>query len=178
MKTTALSIEKTIKSIHHDISNGKKLKAIDRLKNLINTYPEKIELRERLAELYYEDDFLDAAGKYWYLSILNEERKVNAVRIYKETVKNSSLQILKDIGYSKSLSHLPEHAQKRLSSLAKDSKMRHGYDPNFGLSEKKQKSRQGSTFISKIGSKFVGLLALFILFLIILGVLKLLEWIF
>lgn len=64
------------------MKNGLKSKAIGRLKNLINQNHNDIGLRNKLAELYYENGFLDSAGKYWILTEPTENRIRKCVHLY------------------------------------------------------------------------------------------------
>ena len=74
-----------------------KYKAADRLRNLINEYPDELGLRNNLAELYYDAGFLDAAGKYWIFTESNQPHIKQCVKLYRESVNNSGNQILKDV---------------------------------------------------------------------------------
>ena len=69
-----MNLKDKLAKIESEIDNGLKLKATDRLRNLINQYPNEIELWSRLAELYYESGFLDAAGRYWILTEPTDDR--------------------------------------------------------------------------------------------------------
>nr|WP_154652529.1 tetratricopeptide repeat protein [Flavobacterium rivuli] len=63
-----------------EINKGLKLRAADRLKNLLGHYPDEPQIRFKLAELYYESGFYDAAGKYWILTEPDEERIKNVLK--------------------------------------------------------------------------------------------------
>jgi len=70
-----LSLKETFDRKDEEIESGLKFKAADRLRNLINEYPNDLTLWDKLAELYYESGFLDAAGRYWILFEPNDDRK-------------------------------------------------------------------------------------------------------
>jgi hypothetical protein len=69
-----VSLKEKIAKIDSEIELGLKFKAADRLRNLIQENPNELELWNKLAELYYESGFLDAAGKYWILTEPTNDR--------------------------------------------------------------------------------------------------------
>jgi len=99
-----------------EVSEGKKNKAGQRLRNVINTYPDAMEVREALAVLYYEAGFLDLAGLYWLLTEPTPtiQRCVDA---YMQTINYSAVQALKDFKYRGDATTLPVYARKRLDYL-------------------------------------------------------------
>ena len=47
--------------IDQDLKEGRKKKACDRLRNMINQFPDDLSLRKKLGQIYYEAGFLDEA---------------------------------------------------------------------------------------------------------------------
>lgn len=80
-----------------EIKKGQKFKAVNRLKNVINSCPDAMEARAVLAQLYYEAGFYDAAGLYWILTEPTEDHIKECIGVYKASVNYSPIQILKDI---------------------------------------------------------------------------------
>ncbi|WP_370046155.1 DUF6584 family protein [Lysinibacillus sp. RC79] len=60
-------ISKTLKRIEEDIKNDDLGKARDRLHGLISTFPNELELRKKLGDIYFELKYPAMAGRYWYL---------------------------------------------------------------------------------------------------------------
>ncbi len=55
----------TLKKIEEDILKNDLGKARDRLHGLISTYPNDLELRKKLGEIYFELKHPSMAGRYW-----------------------------------------------------------------------------------------------------------------
>lgn len=106
-----------LKLAEHEITKGLKLKAANRLRNVINTYPDNMEARNALAQLYYEAGFYDAAGLFWMLTEPTSEQIKECTAIYEATVNHSAIQILKDIKYRGDKSGLPYYAIQKLNAL-------------------------------------------------------------
>ena len=95
---------------------GLKNKAANRLKNVINTYPDGMEAREQLAQLYYDSGFFDLAGLYWFLSEPTPERQ-KCVAIYMDSVQQSPVQVWRDLKYRGDMGGLPDYARKKLQEI-------------------------------------------------------------
>lgn len=106
-----------LKLAEQEREKGLKLKAANRLRNVINTYPDSMEARNALAELYYEAGFKDAAGLFWMLTEPTSEQIKECTAIYEATVNHSAIQILKDIKYRGDKSGLPYYAVQKLYAL-------------------------------------------------------------
>jgi len=109
-------VKEQISQAKKEAGEGKKNKAAQRLRNVINTYPDAMEVREALAMLYYEAGFLDLAGLYWLLTEPTSaiQRCVDA---YMQTINYSAVQALKDFKYRGDATTLPVYARKRLDYL-------------------------------------------------------------
>lgn len=106
-----MNIRKKLDSISEDLALGRKFKTADRLRNLINEYPNELTLWERLAELYYESGFRDAAGRYCILTEPTDKRIKKCVELYLESVNHSGTQVLQEITYRGKKDDLPEYAK-------------------------------------------------------------------
>ncbi|WP_294734922.1 DUF6584 family protein [uncultured Flavobacterium sp.] len=100
-----------------EIDKGLKQRAANRLKNVLNTYPDATEAREMLALMYYESGFLGMAGLYWMLTDPTEDYIRECIKVYKESVKSSSIQILSDLKYRGDKSGLSGYAYKKLTAI-------------------------------------------------------------
>ncbi|WP_276875463.1 DUF6584 family protein [Chryseobacterium joostei] len=160
--------------IEQDIKEGRKKKACDRLRNMINQFPNDISLRKKLGQIYFEAGFLDEAGKFWILSTPENNEMENAVEIYRQSLSNSGNAILKDILFRGDKELLDERAKKVINELEYDSFKRTKQIPLFKAKtrEKGNYSENHMNILSKIG---IFLLIGLIILLPILGIFKLLE---
>lgn len=126
-----MNLQEKLNRINEEIEAGLKLKSADRLRNLINEYPNELSIWERLAELYYESGFLDAAGRYWVLTEPTDERIEKALEVYLDSVNHSGTQVLQDITFRGNKEELSEYARKKLSEFETDSKVKSNYVPTF-----------------------------------------------
>src|SRR5690606_16015159 len=117
--------------VEANILEGQKEKATLRLKSMINNNPDDLEIREKLAQLYYDSGFYDSAGKYWILKDSEKEHIRKCVEIYIASVKNSGHHILMDIKFSGEKSLLPLYSQEVLNKLEEDSFAKTKYIPTF-----------------------------------------------
>lgn len=162
--------------IEQDIKEGRKKKACDRLRNMINQFPNDISLRKKLGQIYFEAGFIDEAGKFWILSTPENIEMENAVEIYRKSLRNSGNAILMDIVFRGSKEMLDEYAKKVMTELEGDSFERTKYIPDFkpkfkdksNYSEPEVKNK----FLNAIGFCMLGII---IISLPILGVFKLFE---
>ncbi|RMA56278.1 DUF6584 family protein [Ulvibacter antarcticus] len=166
-----MSLEEKLAKIELDIQNGLKFKAADRLRNMINQYPNEPILWNRLSELYYESGFLASAGKYWILTEPTEDRIKKCVEIYEKSVNHSGTKILEDITFRGEKSKLSEFGRKKLSELESDSKKKSNYVPKFSsfTNIKKKKDYQKITFKDQLIKYGFYTLMIVILLLIIIG---------
>lgn len=178
-----MSLEDKLHKIEFEIDNGLKLKAADRLRNLINQYPDESLLWNRLAELYYESGFLDAAGRYWILTEPINDTIKKCVAIYEKSVNYSGTKILQDITYRGDRSKLSEYGRKKLIDLEVDSKENSNYIPKYNLKlnkqEKKQKRKEYRDSLSgKLIGSIIVILLVIMLVLFIIGLITVGDWVF
>lgn len=176
-----MSLEEKLEKIDSEIQRGLKLKATDRLRNLIQEHPNELDLWNKLAELYYESGFMDAAGKYWILTEPTEERIKKCADIYEKSVNYSGYQILQELVYRGDKTKLPEYAQKKMLALEADSKKKVNYVPQFKpktSTQKKDNSKQKQSFRDKIGLFIFYSIVALIGIIMIIGFATALQWLF
>ncbi len=176
-----VDLKDKLAKIESEIANGLKFKAADRLRNLINQYPNETALWSRLAELYYESGFWDAAGRYWILTEPTDDRIKKCVEIYEKSVNYSGTKILQDITFRGDKNSLSEFALKKLTNLELDSKKKSNYIPTFAskLNKQKQNTEQHkSTFKEAVLSVAFGAFIISIPIFAIIGFLLFAYWIF
>ncbi|MBP2618946.1 DUF6584 family protein [Chryseobacterium jejuense] len=162
--------------VEQDLKEGKKKKACDRLRNLINQFPDDLSLRKKLGQIYYDADFLDEAGKFWILSEPENKEMEKAVALYRKTLSNSGNAILKDIVFRGDKTQLNEYVRKILTELEQDSLEKTKHIPDFKLKNRAKGNysipKNKQSFLTTVG---LCLLVGFFIALPILGIVKLLE---
>jgi hypothetical protein len=176
-----MNLKEKLVSIDKDIDSGLKFKSADRLRNLINQYPTELIIWKRLAELYYESGFYDAAGRYWVLTKPTEERIKKCINIYLNSVNNSGTQVLLDITFRGDKDKLPEYAKNKLTEFETDSKLKSKYVPTFKAKQNKQQRQSAKyekSFMNKLGGWVILGLLLLTVFCAIVGFITAIGWIF
>ncbi|WP_317131792.1 DUF6584 family protein [Chryseobacterium sp. SN22] len=139
--------------MEQDLKTGKKKKACERLRNLINEYPDDLSLREKLARIYYDSGFKDEAGKFWILSEPQNFEMKEAVEIYRSSLSNSGNAMLKDIVFRGDKNKLPGYTLNIIQELEADSLKKTRHIPDFKRKTRAKGSytEDKSSFISTIG---------------------------
>ena len=167
--------EDSLKRIEIDLKKGRKFIACDKLRNLINENPNNFELREKLAEIYYESGFYDRAGLFWILTEPKNDEIKKCQEIYLSTVNNSGNKVLKDFKFRGDENLLSEYAKTKLHILQTNSFEKTGNVPIY--KEKPNYSRKSN--FKPNNSKFPALIffsvIIFIGILLVLGFYKLVE---
>lgn len=176
-----MKLKEKLEKIEIEIENGMKFKASDRLRNLIQENPNETQLWNKLAKLYYESGFLDAAGKYWILTEPTDEEIKKCVEVYKKSVNYSGYQILQEIVFRGDKTKLSEFAQNKMEKLESDSKKKADYVPEFKPKTNKQKRIRGNsnlTFKDKLTVYPIIGVFVFLAICSIIGVVSVIKWIF
>ncbi|MFF2176791.1 DUF6584 family protein [Lysinibacillus sp. NPDC058147] len=92
-------ISKTLKRIEEDIKNDDLGKARDRLHGLISTFPNEIELRKKLGDIYFELKYPAMAGRYWYLEENKTPIMVHACIEFEKSMGNDIDNIARALKY-------------------------------------------------------------------------------
>ncbi|MDO7484867.1 DNA helicase [Peribacillus frigoritolerans] len=90
---------KTIKKIEEDIEKNDLGKARDRLHGLISTYPNELELRRRLGDIYFALKYPSMAGRYWYLEKNKTSEMVKACILFEKSMGNDPLRIARALKF-------------------------------------------------------------------------------
>lgn len=115
-----MHLQNQFRQAEAEIKEGQKLKAANRLRNVINSFPDEMGARTMLAQLYYEAGFYDAAGLYWMLTEPIEDRIKECTDIYRASVNYSPIQILKDLKYRGDKLKLPAYSLQILNTLEEE----------------------------------------------------------
>ncbi|WP_297332829.1 DUF6584 family protein [Flavobacterium sp.] len=162
-----------------ELKAGLKQKAANRLKNVINVFPDEMGARHMLAELYYNAGFLDMAGRYWYLSEpVSDEIKLS-IEAYNKTINYSPVQALKDIKYRGDKSGLPKYAAMRLQQLESSAAAMGHTIPVFTSKKNIKPTRKmKNKLYMKLQSYFFKLIVLFLFISLIVGVITVFVFLF
>tara|TARA_B110000046_G_C13025195_1_gene413607 strand:+ start:7770 stop:8294 length:525 start_codon:yes stop_codon:yes gene_type:complete len=174
-------LKEKLAEIELDLKNGFKFKAADRLRKMINQYPNETKIWNRLAEIYYESGFFASAGKYWILTEPKEDRIKQSVEIYEKSVNYSGTKILEDITFRGDKAKLSEFGKKKLVELESDSKKESNYIPSFLPITNNQKEKERSLKIifkdKLMTSPIIGIF-IFLALCLIIVVIMFIQWIF
>ena len=92
-------IAKTLKKVEEDIKNDNLGKARDRLHGLISTFPNKLELRKKLGDIYFELKYPAMAGRYWYLVENKSAKMIKACNEFEKSMGNDPNNIVRALKY-------------------------------------------------------------------------------
>ncbi|WP_284471999.1 DUF6584 family protein [Peribacillus simplex] len=84
---------KTIKKIEEDIEKNDLGKARDRLHGLISTFPNELDLRRKLGDIYIALKYPSMAGRYWYLEKNKSPEMVKACIQFEKSMGNDPIRI-------------------------------------------------------------------------------------
>lgn len=90
---------KTIKKSEEDIKENDIGKARDRLHGLISTYPNELELRRKLGDIYFKLKYPSMAGRYWYLEKNKTPEMIKACIQFEKTMGNDPFLIAKALKF-------------------------------------------------------------------------------
>jgi len=176
-----MSLKDKLDRIEKEIEAGLKLKSADRLRNLLNEYPNEPLIWEKLGQLYYDSGFLDGAGRYWVLTEPTDEKIEKCVKIYLDSVNHSGTQILQDITFRGDKDKLPEYSRNKLIEFETDSKLKSKYIPTFKPRRNKQQRQNKNsteTFKDKLVKWLIIGFLLIMVFFGIVGIITTFSWIF
>ncbi|MEI4799754.1 DUF6584 family protein [Bacillus sp. NPDC077411] len=91
--------KKTLKKIENDITNNDLGKARDRLHGLISTYPNALDLRKKLGDVYYKLQHPAMAGRYWYLEEQKTSEMIEACSLFEKSMGNNANQIARALKF-------------------------------------------------------------------------------
>ncbi|WP_432363837.1 DUF6584 family protein [Sporosarcina sp. UB5] len=74
-------------------------KARDRLHGLISTYPNELELRKKLGDIYFELKYPAMAGRYWYLEKNKTPQMVKACMQFENSMGHDMNKIARALKY-------------------------------------------------------------------------------
>ncbi|MEM8859865.1 MAG: DUF6584 family protein [Chloroflexota bacterium] len=137
--------EQNIKQIETYIADGKLTDARDQLHNLLDAYPNNLDVRGKLGEVYWQLENPVMAGRYWFLIEATSPEMVAATYEFASMCHNDPLEIFNHLEFNGDLAQLDsDFAKFMLINLDKEITLR--YDTNFEEIQK-VKQEELETFI-------------------------------
>lgn len=166
--------KKTIETIELEIAEGKLGIARDRLQGLVRTYPENLQLRSRLGDVYWMLGYPREAGRFWFLDDPRDSNKQIAIDLFVRECRGDPAVILKRLDLRCPPGKLRQSAQDRIQAELDECARRGMVAPSFPeeipTPELPWKTR---LFIGGCG-----LAAFIVLALTVIGAATLIRWIF
>lgn len=125
------TLENKLIKISEDIELGRKQRAADKLRKLVQRHPENMDIWFMTGELYYNAGFLDMAGRYWLIYPSVESYIVDTVEGYKRSVNHSATQMLRDIKFRGDAEKLPLYSKRLLTELEREAYRTTGFVPRY-----------------------------------------------
>ncbi|MCM3711852.1 DUF6584 family protein [Sporosarcina luteola] len=88
-----------LKRIEKDIENDDLGKARDRLHGLISAYPNELELRKMLGDIYFQLKYPAMAGRYWYLEKIKTPQMKKACMEFENSMGHDMNKIAQALKY-------------------------------------------------------------------------------
>ncbi|PPK84761.1 hypothetical protein CLV84_3924 [Neolewinella xylanilytica] len=167
--------------IDKDLKRGLVSKAIDRSHGFIRAYPNNLEFRRKLGEIYFQVGRIDKAGLYWLLIEDDDPRIKEAVSLYLESINGSGYKALRDLKFYGEENRLPDGVKHLLSSLQTKAEKEVGHIPTYGGKKNESPVDKRTTVQKFKDSAFIGavilMLILVVVFLLV-GAVTTFRWLF
>lgn len=142
--------EKLLKQIKKDLKSGNLGRARDRYHTLMLKYPDDLEIREGLAELYFKLNLPAKAGRYWYLSSKKEDGIRNSIEIFEKSCGNDPYVILSKLQLNLEIEKkVRNDILEKINRLKEECLKKHGHLPEFKWKEK-SKTEQRKEYVSDL----------------------------
>jgi hypothetical protein len=173
-----------LKRVRADIRRGNLGRARERLHGLLSSYPENLDLRKRLGEVYWSLQMPAMAGRYWYLVKDKDERMLKACRTFEKTCKQDAARMLMDIKFRSEVAILRDtYARETLEHLTQEAIKNHTWYSCY-LEYRKNKPRPMNVDRSKNkpgNDRWLWILLAFVIIGLIfscIGLISVVRWIF
>ena len=172
-----MSLEQTLARIEAEIAAGDLGSARDRLHGLLVTFPDRLDLRERLGDVYWRLQQPAMAGRYWYLHEQSSPERAAAIERFARAFGNDPLQMLCALKFRGTLESIKDTlAQQKLLELRDRAKACHGCDYRFGAVGRERFRPCPQSLLGTTGGLGCTLLATGLAVLAIIGVITVIGW--
>lgn len=167
-----MSLEETLYTIETDIDMGDYGKARDRLHGLIATYPNNLELRRKLGNIYWELKYPAKAGRYWYLDRDKNPGMLEACKTFEKECGSNPYHILRSLKFRGDINSIDEFAKDLILTLQKQAKAS-GYKGTI-----RKTSNTYNEVEAKVAPTVLIIILLALLGFMVIGIFTVIEWIF
>ncbi len=127
-----MSLDRTLQQVEVDIRAGDLGKARDRLHGLIVSYPDNLALRQQLAQVYWQLNFPEMAGRYWYLVEDKSEEMLQACRRFEAQFRNDPALMLFAIKFKGDMEAIRDtYAGRLLANLHRQAREKYSWYEAF-----------------------------------------------
>jgi hypothetical protein len=172
--------ERTLSRIDAEIAAGDLGKARDRLHGLIATYPNALELRLKLGDVYWQLKYPAMAGRYWYLAEEKTPAMTEACRAFEKSCGNDPLQMLLALKFRGEFETIRDTSAGR-SLLALQKQVNDQRRQRIELG-RRGREKYGESRFSGAGGKLLlagcSVGALIALVLMVAGLVAIVQWVF
>jgi hypothetical protein len=178
--------KETLSRIENDIASGNLGKARDRLHGLLATYPDALELRRMLGDVYARLQQPAMAGRYWYLEEKSPEM-VKACQAFENSCGHDPVQMLLALKFRGDIAAICDtFAGSTLLALQEQGEKERDLRIEFGRRGREKyryrwdTGRRSGRVIEGTIWQGVGclLIVLIVLALAIVGLVSVLQWLF
>ncbi len=150
--------QETLARVRDDLAAGRVAMARQRLRGLVGSYPQRLDLREQLAELYRRDGILSQAGRWSFLSETRDPTELRAFeREYPDPVHR-----MRAVGWRGPEDAAGDSVRHRLAALREEAESKAGHPVSW---ERVATEATPSTW----GDRLIAVLAMLVLGLVLLG---------
>jgi hypothetical protein len=110
-----MPLDRTLARVDDDVAAGRYSQARQRLRGLVGSFPQRLDLRERLAAVYRLEGDAAQAGRWSYLHEVADPVELDA---FERAYSRDAVQMMKALAWRRSEDEAPsEFAQSRLRAL-------------------------------------------------------------
>lgn len=151
--------EDTLRRVQEDLEAGRTVMARQRLRGLIGSYPQRLDLREQLADLYRGDGIMSQAGRWSFLSeSLSEEELQAFEREYADPMVRMQV-----VGWRGSEDAAGLVGRERLVALRQEAELKAGRSLSW------ERAGKAASATASWGDRLFAALVVVVLALVVLG---------
>ena len=175
-----MPIEETLARIEEETAGGDLGKAHDRLHGLLSSYPADLTLRRQLGAIYWQLQYPEMAGRYWYLEEEKSPQMMVACQAFEQSCGNDPWRILASLKFHADPASLDsDYARDTLLALRDRTKTWYGRALDFG---KRGAGQAQSDELGKTADRWISIgcavLILAAVALTLVGFVAVIRWMF
>lgn len=135
-----MPLAQTLERVQEDVRMRDYGKAIARLHGLLGSYPDNLDLREQLGEVYWHLQMPAMAGRYWYFVESKDERMQAACKRFEDEFRNDPFHMLSALKFKGSTEAIKgTYAGQVLDDLERRASQKHPWYEGFRKKGSKKK---------------------------------------